>query len=123
MAVVVFTSQHAPEAEIVAGLLRSNGFHVRVLGSDTARMVGMGSHLAPTKVTVEPHEEEEARVLLGNVVRYDEHGRLSFVEPNEAEGRLGEPAAKTEEPKNCPNCGADWEPGFEVCWKCEYVLP
>ena len=121
MPVVVFSSSHPPEAEILAGLLRSYGFHPRVHGADTARMVGMGSHLAPTTVLVPPSEADDALEVLEHVVRYDQYGRLSFIEPKGEEGRLTN-SGPAEEPKHCPACHEVWEPGFEICWNCETEL-
>ena len=125
MARVVFTSQHATEAEIVSGLLRSNGLEPRVLGADTARLVGMGSHIAPVKVVVPPPQEEDAKRLLGTIIRYDDYGRLSFVDPTSVHGELSVAAgdSKGAEPTTCARCEETWEPGFEVCWNCEYELP
>jgi len=101
--VEVFRTPHTAEARIKASLLEDRGLHVTVASPDLAATVGVGTHLIPVRLMVPDPEVDEARAVLAAVAAV----------ADEAPGSG---------PERCPSCSARWEPGFDVCWSCQYEL-
>lgn len=102
--VEVFRSTQTADAQIKASLLIDQGIQAIVVEPNLAATIGAGSFILPAKVMVPRDQEELARLALK---AFDE---------------VAEAPAPVDGPTKCPNCGAPWEPGFTVCWQCEYEL-
>lgn len=102
--VEVFRSTLTADAQIKASLLNDQGIRATVVEPNLAASVGAGSLILPARVMVPEDQIELARVAL------------------EAIAEIAEAAPPTEGPTRCPSCGAAWEPGFSVCWQCQYDL-
>lgn len=100
--VEVFRSPYTAEAQIKASVLKDRGIQAIVMSPDLAASAGAGIHIMPARVMVPEDQVEQARETI------------------EALEELGEEAVDT--PEKCPSCGAKWEPGFSVCWQCNYEL-
>ena len=100
----VFRSDNTQEAQLKARLLEQYGLHPTLDGENLASLVGMGGHGLPCRVLVRAEEVAQAQQLL---IKLEED----------------KPQALTDEPTHCPNCNADWEPGFIICWRCETQQP
>lgn len=120
----LLATQHAFEAHLVKTVLEAHGVGVRLHGEGLGANLG-APMLVPVEVWVDEAEHDEALAILGRVTRRDEHGRLTLIEDGGATYGLSEadPAHAAAEPAACPACGAEWEPGFHVCWQCEHELP
>lgn len=103
--VEVFRSAHTPTAQLVRSALISEGIDAHIVGEHLAGMIGAASRILPARVLVPDHQEAEARTALAVI-----------------EARADAPPDASE-PTTCPACGADWEPGFDVCWQCEAERP
>ncbi|MEN0061507.1 MAG: DUF2007 domain-containing protein [Myxococcota bacterium] len=102
--VEVFRSSYTAEAQIKASVLKDRGIQVVVTSPDLAASVGAGAHILPVRVLVPDHQAELARQTLA------------------ALEEVAAAQAPSTGPKTCPNCGATWEPGFAVCWQCQYEI-
>ena len=102
--VEVFCSDNTQEAQLKARLLEQYGLHPTLTGENLASLVGMGGHGLPCRVLVKSEEVERAQQIL--ITLEEEQAVVS-----------------TEGLTHCPSCGADWEPGFVICWRCETQQP
>ena len=114
----------APEAHIVRTALAHAGIDALVQNDQQIPTGAEGDNWV--EIWVDEERAEEAVEFLKSVVRTDETGRLSLIDPADPEGRLTlspEAGNVALAPTHCEACGAEWEPGFEVCWSCLAELP
>lgn len=88
------------EARLVATVLEEAGLHPTILSEGLASVLGAGEIAIPCRVMVPQSELEEAGSMVAEMQR---------AASRETEGGA---------PDHCPDCGATWEPGFDVCWQC-----
>ena len=100
--VEVFRHHEMAKVQLTEALLSANGLSPVVYGAHLASMVGIGSHVVPARVMVRAKLADEARTLLAVM-----------------ESVAEEDLSNRDDPEVCPACGADWEPGFDVCWQCQ----
>jgi hypothetical protein len=113
----VYKASILPEAYLVRDALRMRGIPAEVRGEHLAGAVGgLAAEVLGPEVWVAGEDAEAARGIISNARARSTDGGLSFLD--DAAGALSEVA-----PERCPACGAEWEPGFEVCWSCEHELP
>lgn len=99
--VEVYSTPHTAEARLVAAALTTAGLAPTVLSDGLANTLGAGQLAIPCRVMVPDTEAEEARLA------------LQLME------EAANAPASADTPEHCPDCGAPWEAGFEVCWKCD----
>ena len=97
-------SDNTLNAQLKKRLLEQYGLHPVLSGENLASMVGTGGLGLPCRVLVKPEEVDRAHEILSRV----DGPKLVF---------------SADEPVKCPSCGADWEPGFQICWRCETEIP
>jgi hypothetical protein len=128
------------QAHVALGSLRAGGIDAQAVGEALSGLAGaipIGD--AYVEVWVASADEDAARAMLYGPVTDGHlslaptdrgHGHLSPAPPAGAlspppTGPEPEPrrSSAPEEPEEqCPECGAPWEPGFQVCWRCEHAL-
>ena len=96
----VFRSDSTLEAQLKKRLLEQYDLQPVLSGDNLASLVGMGGLGLPCRVLVKPEDVERAQEILSKI----DGPKLVF---------------SADEPEICPSCGADWEPGFQMCWRCE----
>ncbi len=128
-AVRVYRTDDRAAALLVSTVLTHLGFDARLAGDEAGSVIATRAAMS-LDVRVPGEEAAEAVALLGRLTRTDERGRLSLVSEGEEAQTLVEAGLHPEaqgqgapEPEVCPQCGAPWEPGFEVCWSCLWELP
>ncbi len=126
---VVYSSIQPTLAHLVAAALANAGVPARLSGEHRAGMGGViGMHDAAVEVRVPAASQGDALAVLaplfgaaeqgGELALSDDFDRLAGVLGlSPGRGALTRP-----EPTHCPQCEAEWEPGFEVCWSCEAPL-
>jgi len=97
---IVFQSSSTFEAQMMAEQMKRHGLHPVLDGEHLAATVGLGAFVAPCRVSLPNNEVDEARALMAVW-----------------EAELSKPSKAG--PSLCAACGAAWEPGFDVCWKCQ----
>lgn len=102
--VEVFRSPHTPTAQLVRAALVAHGIDAHIVGEHLSGMIGAASSILPARVLVPEDQADEARAAL----------EVMNAMADETDG---------DDPKNCPACGAEWEPGFDVCWQCQAERP
>lgn len=127
-AVRIYRTRDRAAAHLVATVLTHFGFDARLAGDEAGSVIAAPAAMS-LDVRVPGEQAAEAVALLGRLTRTDERGRLSLVDEGEETQTLVEaglhpaPQGQRAEPAVCPQCGAPWEPGFEVCWSCLWELP
>ena len=96
----VFRSDSTLVAQLKARLLEQHGLTPNLRDENLAALVGMGGLGLPCRVFVPSTQADKASQILK---RADGPTLIS----------------STDEPEYCPHCGAPWEIGFDICWKCE----
>ena len=117
--VKVFSSSVGVEAQLAWAALDAAGIPGHVQGADLIPgAFGADAHHAA--VYVPEASAADAHAVLGTALKRDAAGALSLTDSAAASGRLSIAETTEEtEPDPCAACGAEWEPGFEVCWRCE----
>jgi len=111
----VYSNPFVPNAHLVAEHLRRAGIETRLRNAQLTAMRGM---VPFTDVFAEVHVPEdrfdEADRIVRDLMGTDERGRLSPGDDRDGALSIADP---------CAACGAEREPGFEVCWQCGADLP
>lgn len=111
----VYSHQFLASAQLVADHLDAHGIPAQVTGQ---HLTGLGGLIPFTdtyaEVWVAQEHAHAAAALVAGVIAPPEQGGLSLV-PDEA-------GALAVVPESCPACGAEAEPGFDVCWQCGETL-
>lgn len=109
------------DIQLMRARLHAAGIPTQVRG--TASMPGLiGLHGESELWLPEDHWEEAIEVL--GIKRRDGEkvGALSLVEAYQSgELSLADDPSGGLSLASCPECGEDWEPGFEVCWNCQHM--
>lgn len=121
--VCVYTAANVVHLYLIRGVLEHEGIagHIR-------NEYGVDAGMWPTphawpELWVGEVDAPKAQQILARVEsRQDEDGRLSIAWKG-GELSLAPTDAAAAGPVACPACGAEWEPGFELCWSCEHELP
>lgn len=107
----VYSHQFLASAQLVADHLDAHDIAAQVTGQ---HLTGLGGMIPFTdtyaEVWVRPEDAARAAVLVARIISPPEEGALSML-PDEA-------GALAVVPEPCPACGAEAEPGFDVCWQC-----
>lgn len=126
---VVYSSIQPMLAHLVLSALQNAGLPARLSGEHRAGMGGLiGMDDAMVEVLVPlTHRVKAQEVLAPLFAPHADGGHLALTDSFDAlAGALGlspgRGALARPEPTACPACGADWEPGFELCWQCETPL-
>ncbi|MEZ4265239.1 MAG: DUF2007 domain-containing protein [Myxococcota bacterium] len=126
---VVYSSIQPMLAHLVLSALRNAGLPARLSGEHRAGMGGLiGMDDAMVEVRVPMTHQAQAQALLAPLFApHADGGHLALSEDVDLlAGALGlspRPGILARpEPAECPECGAPWEPGFDLCWQCETPL-
>lgn len=98
--VEVLSTPSLVEAQLAAAALRHAELQPTILGEHLAASLGAGRYIVPCRIMVPARAEAEARQILQNMEKAAEQ-------------------TSGEHPDVCPECGAPWEEGFDVCWRCD----
>jgi hypothetical protein len=104
--VEVYRDARSEFAKLVTLGLQQQGLRATLVGEGLSGIVGAGAVAVPARVLVPAPELESATAMVA----------VLLAEMNQEPSSEGLP-------EHCPNCGAEWEAGFSVCWQCEYALP
>ncbi len=110
------TPNHA-EAHLTQQFLEQAGIYAQLRGSTIPQ--GFVAEMN-AQVWIRAEDLAEAKKVMGIETPVSD-GRLSLVKLADEQGALSEPGSPSMA-KTCPECGEDWEPGFEVCWNCQHAL-
>ena len=94
--VEVLSTPSPIEARLTASALESLGLHPTLRDENLARTLGAGRLEFPIRILVPLAEKESAQHVIAAI----------------------QSDAERQDPEICPDCGAPWEAGFDVCWKC-----
>lgn len=114
----VFSCQNPMQAQLVRAQLEAGGILAVISGDAMPGTVPLDNRV---DVWVAEDDAPAAREILGTAdvggltLSDDDAGHLSVASAQA--GALSEP-----EPQLCAACGAEWEPGFAVCWRCSRPL-
>jgi len=99
----VFQHEHTAVSQLVKSVLEDHGLHPILQGEHLASSVGIASFIVPCRVLVPKLEVPEAQAVIAVM---------------EESANLDEKGG----PEKCSSCSADWEPGFQECWRCQAPL-